>query len=92
MNGIQVTKPDGQKYNRLLDAVVTILKYKKITIDHAICIKVLYGITMYHLTVYTDDFLNTNNNETGFPEITIFLDEHFEMKVQKGSVLKYLNL
>ena len=29
MNGIQVVKPAGQKCNPLLDAVVTILKYKK---------------------------------------------------------------
>ena len=40
MNRIQVTKPAGQKWNRLLDAVITIIKYKKNTIDHAIYIKV----------------------------------------------------
>ena len=28
MNGIQVTKPSGRQWNRLLDAVVTVLKYK----------------------------------------------------------------
>ena len=32
-------KPDAQKWNRLLDAVVTIIKYNKITIDHVIYIK-----------------------------------------------------
>ena len=36
MNGIQVTKPPERQYNRLLDAVATILKYKNSTIDHAI--------------------------------------------------------
>ena len=36
MNGIQGKKPSGKKWNRLLNAVVTILKYKKITIDNAI--------------------------------------------------------
>ena len=40
MNGIQVTKPSGRKWNRLLDAVVTIINYKKRTIDHNIYIKV----------------------------------------------------
>ena len=36
MNVIQGTKPAGRQWNRLLDAVVTILRYKNITIDHAI--------------------------------------------------------
>ena len=38
MNGIQGTNTAGRQCNRLLDAVVTILEYKKITIDHAIFI------------------------------------------------------
>ena len=38
-----------------------------------------------------DDFLNTTNNETEFPEITRVFKENFEMKLQEGSVLKYLN-
>ena len=57
-------KPDGRQYHILLDAVVTILKYKKSTIDYAIYIKVFtYGTVSYH-TVSTDDVLNTTNNET----------------------------
>ena len=36
MNGIQGTKPAERKWNRLIDTVVTIIKYEKITIDHAI--------------------------------------------------------
>ena len=36
MNVIKGTNPAGRKWNRLLDAVVTILKYKKSTIYHAI--------------------------------------------------------
>ena len=40
MNGIQGTKPDGIKWNRLLDVVVKILKYNKSTFYHSICIKV----------------------------------------------------
>ena len=39
MNGIQGGKPAGQKWNQLLDAVVTILKYKKSKIDCDIYIK-----------------------------------------------------
>ena len=42
------------------------------------------------LTVSTDDFLNTTNNENSFPELTRFSKEHFEMKVQEESVLNYL--
>ena len=70
MNGIQGTKPAGRQWNRLLDAVVTILKYKKSTIDHAIYIKVFADGTVSYLTVSTDDVLNTNNNENAFPELT----------------------
>ena len=40
MNAIQVTNPAGRKWNILLDAVVTIIKYKKSTIDNAIYLKV----------------------------------------------------
>ena len=46
---------------------------------------------MSYLTFSTDDVLNTTNNETEFPEMTRVFKEHFEMKVQYGSVLKYLN-
>ena len=42
MDGIQGTKPDGKKWNILLDAVINILKYKKSTIYYAIYIKVFY--------------------------------------------------
>ena len=36
MNGIQGKNPYGRKWNRLFDAVVTIIEYKKSTTDHAI--------------------------------------------------------
>ena len=62
--------PAGRQWNRLLDSVVTILKYKKITIDHAIYIKVFADGTVSYLTVSTDDVLNTTNNENSFPELT----------------------
>ena len=88
MNGIQGTKPARIQWNRLLDALVTIIKYKKITIDHAIYIKVFSYGTVSYLKFYTDDVLNTNNNETSFPELTRVFKEHFEMKVQEGSVIK----
>ena len=62
MNGIQGTNPAGRQWNRLLDAVVTILEYKKNTIDHAIYIKVFDDGTVSYLTLSTDDVLNTTNN------------------------------
>ena len=62
MNRIQETKPAGRKWNIILDAVVAILKYKKIKIDHGIYIKVFYDVTVSFLTVSTDDVLKTGNN------------------------------
>ena len=91
MKGIQLTKPARQKWNRLLDALVTIMKYKKITIDHAIYIKVFYDETVSYIMVSTDNFLSTINNETAFPELTRVFKERFEMKAQEGYLLKYLN-
>ena len=91
MNGIKGKNPSGRQCNISLDAVATILKYKKSTIYHAIYIKVFTDGTVYYLTVSTDDVLNNTNNDTSFHEQTIFFKEHFEMKVQEGSVLKYLN-
>ena len=70
MNGIQGTNPSVRQWNRLLDVVVTIIKYKKITIDHAIYIKVFSDGTVSYLTASTDDFLNTTNNENVFHELT----------------------
>ena len=70
MNGIQGKKTSGRQWNRLLDTVVTILEYKKNTIDHAIYIKVFDDDTVYYLTLSTDDVLKTTNNENTFPELT----------------------
>ena len=82
MNGIQGTEPSGRQWNRLLDAVITILEYKKSTIDRAIYIKVFDNGTVSYLTVSTDDVLNTTNNEKAFPELKRVFKEHFDMKVQ----------
>ena len=49
--------------------MVTILHYKKITIYHAIYIKVLSGVTVSYITFSVDDVLNTTNNDTAFPEL-----------------------
>ena len=54
--------PSILKYNRLLDAVVTVLKYNKITIYHAICIKVLSDGTVSYIKSSTVDVLNPTNN------------------------------
>ena len=77
--------------NRLLDILVAILKYKKSKIYHTIYIKVFSDGTVSYLTVSTDDVLNAINNETAFPGLRRVFEEHFEMKLQEVSVLKYLN-
>ena len=92
MNVIQGTKAAGQQWNILLDVVVTNIKYNKITIVHDIYIKVFTDGTVSYLIVYTDDVLNATNNETAFTELKEVFEEDFEIKVQEGSVLKYLNL
>ena len=58
----------------------------------AICIKVFSDGTVSYPTVSTYSAPNTTNNETEFPELTRVFEEHFEMKVQEGSVIKYLYL
>ena len=75
MNGIQDTKPYGPQCNRLLDVVVTILKSKKITIDHAIYIELFSDGTVYYLKFSTYCVLDTTNNETEFTEIRRFFEE-----------------
>ena len=92
INRVQGTRPSGRQCNRLLDEVVTIIKYKKRTIDNDIYIKVLSDVTVYYIAVSTDDVLNTTNNDTEFTELTRVFEEHFEMIFQEGPVLKYLNL
>ena len=64
MDVIQGKKPTRQQWNQLLDDVVKIVKYKKITIDHAIYIKVFYDGTMSYIMVSTDDVLKNTNNQT----------------------------
>ena len=75
MNGIKATKPAVRQWNRLLDAVFKILKYKKITIDYAIYIKVFYDGTVSYLTVSTVDIIKNDNNKTAFPELIRVLEE-----------------
>ena len=70
MNGIQGTKPAGRQWNRLFGAVVTIIKYKKGTIDHSIYIKLFTDVTVSYPIVSTDDVLNTTTNYTELPELT----------------------
>ena len=62
MNGIQGKKTAGQKYNRLLDTVVTTPKYNKSTIDHSIYIKVFSDGTVSYPTVSTNDVINNTTN------------------------------
>ena len=92
MNVIQVKKSSRRQWNRLIDAVVKIIRYNKITIDHAIWIKVFTDGTVSYLTVSTDDALNATNKKTAFSELTRVFEKNFEMQVQEVSVLKYSNL
>ena len=85
-------KPTGRQWNRLFDAVVTIIKYKKSKIYHDIYIKVFTDGTVSYLTVSTDDALNATNKKTAFSELTRVFEKNFEMQVQEVSVLKYSNL
>ena len=75
MNGIQGEKTYGLQWNRLLDSVVTIIKYKKITMHHDIYIKVFFDGTVSYPTVSTGDILNTTSNETAFTEPTRVLNK-----------------
>ena len=45
------------------------MKYNKTTIDYAINIRVFYDGNVSYLTVFTDDVLNTTNNEIVFTEL-----------------------
>ena len=88
MNGIQGGRPYGRQCNILLDAVVTIMRYKKITIDHSIYIKVFHDGNVPYPTVSVDDIFKNTNNMTAFPELKRVFEEHFEMKVQEGYFFK----
>ena len=91
MNWIQETKQARLQWNQLLDAVVAILKPKKITICYAMYIKVFSDGIVSYLTVFIDDVLNTTNNQTVFPKLRRVFEEDFEIRIQEGSILKYLN-
>ena len=77
MNVIQGGKRAEQQWNILFDAVFTILKYKKSTIDHDIYIKLFSDVTVSYLEVSTYDVLNTTNNVTLFIELTRVFEEYF---------------
>ena len=68
--------------------MVTVLKYKKRTIDSVIYIRLFPDITVSYLTLSTDDVLNTINNVTYFSELRKFYQEAFDIKNQEGYVLK----
>ena len=76
MNEIQGTNIERRQWNKILNALLTLLKHQKITIDHAIYIEVFYDGNSYYLRVTTDDFLNDTNTETAFTEpIKVFQEE-----------------
>ena len=71
MNVIQGKKPAGRQCNRLLDAVVTIIKYKESTIDHDIYINVFTDGTVSYLIVSTYGVINTTTNDPTIPHPTV---------------------
>ena len=58
--------------------MVTITKYNKIAIYHAIS----------YLMISTGDDINTNNNKNLYPALKIFSEEASEIKLQEWFVLK----
>ena len=68
-NVIQGTNTSGQQWNRLLDAIITIPKHKKTTIDDAIYIKVFSDVTVSCIMISNDCVLNTTYIDTAFPEL-----------------------
>ena len=67
------------------------MKYNKITIYHAIYIRVFFDGNMSYLTVSKDDFMDKTNNDAEFTELRKVFEKAFDIKVQEVSVLKYLN-
>ena len=63
--------------------MVTIIKYKKSTIDHAIYIKLFYDGKASFLTVSTYDILSTTNKKTAFPELRMFLKKLLRLESKK---------
>ena len=80
---IQGTNSRGRQWNKLLDTVVTILKYKISIIDHSIYINVFSGGNVYYLTLHTDVVLDNNNNETAFPEPINVFQEALVKKIKE---------
>ena len=72
--------------------MVTIIKYKKSTIDHSIYIKSFSYGTVSYLTVSAYDVINTTNNDTAFTELRRVFEEGFYIKFQEESILEYLNI
>ena len=71
MNVNQGTKKSGRQWNIILDLVVTMINYKKTTIDHSIYIKVFNYGTVFYPTVSTGDVINNTNNKTAFTELPV---------------------
>ena len=71
--------------------VVTLIKNKKSTVDHAIYIKLFSDKNFPYLTASTDDVLNTTNNDTSFPYLKKVFKYDSDIKTQEEYVLKCLN-
>ena len=68
-----------------------LLNIRRKNIYHAIYTKGFYYGTVSYPKVYSNDVINTNNNDTAFTELRRVFEEYFEIKFQEGYSLKYLN-
>ena len=87
MDVIQGGKPSVLQWNMILFAVVKIMKYKKSTIDHNICIKVLSDGNVSYIMVSADVVLNTTTNETEITKLRKCFEGSFEIKLKEGAFL-----
>ena len=68
------------------------MKYKKSTIYRTINIKVFSEKYFYYLSEFTNYVLNTTNNKKNFALLNNLFEENFKIKIQEGSLLKYLKI
>ena len=86
MNGIRGTNPAGRQCNRILDLVVTIIKYKKISIGREIYINLFTDCNISYITVSTDYVLDTTNKVKDFSELRKVIEEAFNIKIKNCSL------
>ena len=54
--------------------------------------QIIWWKNVYFFTVSTDDLINNTNNDSAFTETKKIFEEAFEIKIQEGSVIRYLKI